>query len=57
MPSWPSATRSPKSSTVTPVPRYPIMVMNFEKRHEGTGYDLTRIPLLAPEKRQDLEAE
>ena len=57
MQSWPSATRSPKSSTVTPVPRYPIMVMNFEKWHEGTGYDLTRIPLMAPEKRQDLEAE
>ena len=33
------------------------MVIDYEKWHDGTGYDLTQIPLMTPEERQDLEAE
>ena len=33
------------------------MVIDYEKWHDGIGYDLTRIPLMTPEERKDLEAD
>ena len=33
------------------------MVIDYEKWHDGVGYDLSQIPLMSPEQRKDLEAE
>jgi len=50
----------PQPKVYDPAPRSEFaasMVIDYEKWHDGIGYDLTQIPLMSPEQRKDLEAE
>ncbi len=49
-----------RAASPPPPPRSPfaaMMAIDYEKWHDGIGYDLSQIPLMTPEERKDLEAE
>ncbi len=49
-----------RAASPPPPPRSPfasMMAIDYEKWHDGIGYDLTQIPLMTPEQRMDFEAE